>query len=100
MTNKEIVQKSQEIIQAINDALKPYSDLYLKYHKGDITYIELEDQIYDKLVFRDIDDLYDMNEMCKMYSDCNCGWYEYETGRVIHKVIIKILYPEDYKMLI
>jgi len=97
MNNTEIVKLSHELINCIEDNIKEYVDIYLQYRKQEIDAYQMSDKMRENLIKYTKEELIEFNEMCKMFSNCNCGANEYYTGQIMHEEIIKLLYPEDQK---
>ena len=92
--NTEMITKCHDLINEIDARFEPFIEIYLNYHKQDITYEEMENKMRDTI--RDMDDstMEEYNEMHKMYSHSNCGWDSFETGEIVHKLLIEKWYPE------
>lgn len=96
MNNTELVKISHELINNIEEAIKDFVSIYSAfYFKKSISEDEMRQQIRELLLPYNREELIEYNEMCKMFSDSNCGYIEFMTGRIIHEEIIKILYPRD-----
>lgn len=90
----EIIQEMRTLMNKISEKVRYFNDLYQANYRGKITKDEMMNGIREKIsTFSDIE-LEEYNEMCKMFSETNCEWSEYEVGEIIHNEIIKIWYPD------
>jgi hypothetical protein len=93
------INKCKDLLREISVTLKNFGfvDKYFEYKEDKITKEELENYFYDTLIKLDEYRRHDLNELSKMLSSSNCGWYEYKIGEIIHNQLIKIWFLDEFK---
>lgn len=90
----EMIQKCNDLMHEIDEKFKPFTEIFWEQHKGNITRDEMLDQIRSIVAEMNDETMEEFNVMASMFSDCNCGWTSYRTGRVLHDLLIEKWYPE------
>ena len=95
MTNKEIIERANSVMRDIAEAMEGFTEIWQSFYRKLITESEMKDQIHNKLRGKSRKELVEYNNMCTMFSETNCGFHEFMAGRVVHEVIMEILYPGE-----
>jgi hypothetical protein len=97
MEESEIIQKINNIMSEIEDKYSIFNSIYIKYYRNKISELDMHEEIKEILNYFTKQQLIEYNEMWKMFSGTNCGHNYYNVAQIVHKEIMKIWYPEDYK---
>lgn len=95
MTNKEIAEKAKSVMHDIVKTMEGFTEIWQSFYRKLITESEMKSQIHNKLSGKSQEELTEYNDMCKMFSETNCGFHEFMAGRAVHEVIMEILYPGE-----
>ena len=89
----EIYAECQSLLSKISKKLDWFSQEYIKWdHRKEITQEELRSNINNKLSEMSELERLEYNEICKMLSQSNCWYAEYQVAQIIHEELIKIWY--------
>lgn len=98
--NTSFHNKCNEIVSEISNTFKNlgFTDMYFEYWKNHkYSLDEINQYIHDTLLNLDEFKRHDLNHMWTMLSEKNCWWIDYRIGDLVHKQLMRIWYPEDFK---
>ena len=84
----KMIEKCHDLINEIDQKFEPFIKLYLDYHDTKITEEEMLYQMKEIIDEMDNSTMEAFNEMHKMYSTMNCAWYSYNTGEIVHTLLL------------
>jgi len=90
----EMIAKCHSLISEIDKKYSIFIKIFREHHQGKITQQDMLNKMSEIVNTMDDDTMREYNEMAKMYSMSNCGWDSYETGRIVHKLLLNKWYPE------
>ena len=89
----EMIQKCRDLMNEIDEKFKPFTEIFWEQHRDNITEEEMLSQM--RIIVAEMNDetTEEFNTMASMFSNCNCGWDSYRTGRIVHDLLIEKWYP-------
>ena len=98
--HSDLFFEAQNIMSKINKEFEPYFNIYMKIKNNEISQDEGINNLRELLNQLNGQELGDINELCKMYSESNCGWQEYQLAQIVHYIIMELFDDSDYTRVI
>ena len=87
MKDTELVEKCKELMLEVNKKFDSFTKIFLDNHEGVITEDGMLDKMREIVINLNESEIWELNELAKMFSTCNCSWYTYDTGRIVHELL-------------
>lgn len=88
--HSDLFFEAQNIMSKINKEFEPYFNIYMKIKNNEISQDEGINNLRELLSQLNGQELGDINELCKMYFEMNCGWQEYQLAQIVHYIVMEL----------
>ena len=90
----------ENIMNKIDKEFEPYFEIHKNIRTNKISYKEGIEALRLKLSELNGQQLGDLSELSKMYSETNCSWEDYKVAQIVRYIIKELFTGEDFTKLI